>query len=95
MTAEEMIRKVPNILDLGPFRSFLEEGMEKGMQKGLAKGETEGIRRTILALGRKKFGEPTSEQISALSSLTDHAQLETLVEKLLDAATWEELLHSR
>jgi len=106
MTAEEMIRKVPNILDLGPFRTFLEEGLAKGRAEGRAEaqaearaegraeGRAECIREMILDLGRKKFGEPTVEQTSVLSATTDFDRLKSLSEKLLDATTWEELLKS-
>ena len=90
MTAEEMIRKVPNILDLGPFRTFLEEGLAKGQ----ALGRAEGIREMILVQGRKKLGEPTAEQESALIALLDVVQLEMLAEKLLDATTWEVFLRT-
>lgn len=102
MTAEELIRKFPNILELGPFRTFLEEGWAKGyaesyaegFAKGYAEGFAEGVRETILVYGRKKFGEPTAEQESALIALIEVVQLEMLAEKLLDATTWEEFLRT-
>ena len=90
MTAEELIRKVPNILKLGPFRTLLEEAYAKGYAEGYA----EGIRRTILVQGRKKFVQPTAEQTSVLSATTDLDWLESLSVNLLDVTTWEELLRS-
>jgi len=90
MTAEELIRKVPKFLRLGPFRTLLEEAYAKGYAEGYA----EGIRRTILVQGRKKFGEPTAEQTSVLSATADLDWLKSLSLDLLDVTTWEELLRS-
>ncbi|MDB5312667.1 MAG: hypothetical protein JWO38_6869 [Gemmataceae bacterium] len=92
MTAEELIRKVPDVRDFGPFRTFLEEGRAEGRALGQAEGRAEGVRQSILALGRKKFGVPTPEQEAVVNALADLAQLESLREKLLDVTTWDELL---
>jgi hypothetical protein len=54
--------------------------------------KAEGAKRTIARQGRKKFGEPTTEQEAALNAITDPARLEALAEKVLDATTWDEFL---
>ena len=51
-----------------------------------------GEKRTLLRLGRKKFGEPDSATLSRIESLTDADRLHALTERLLDVTSWEELL---
>jgi hypothetical protein len=47
----------------------------------------------IYRMGGQKFGKaPTRKQQKALESITDLAALETVAERLLDAASWGELL---
>ena len=54
----------------------------------------EGMRRSILLQGRKEFGSPAPEQEEVLKAIVDETQLESLREKLLDVATWDELLQT-
>jgi hypothetical protein len=88
VTAQEIIRKYPEIREYAAFKTFLEEGRAEGR----AEGKVEGLRGSVLRLGRKKFGPPTPEQEAAVNAITDLARLEALSEKLLDVSTWDELL---
>jgi predicted transposase YdaD len=58
----------------------------------LEKGRIRGHRLSLLRQGQKKFGPPTTEIKAALEAITDSTRLEDLAERLLDVATWEELL---
>jgi hypothetical protein len=62
-------------------QTVFEKGMEKALQDA------------ILRLGRKKFGVPastaTTQQIRAIN---DPAKLEQLMEQILDAVSWDDLL---
>jgi hypothetical protein len=49
-------------------------------------------RRILLRQGRKRFGPPSPEMIAALEAIEDPDELEDLSERLLDVASWEELL---
>ena len=58
----------------------------------MRRGETRMLRETILELGRRKFSEPSAEQVQVLEQLTDRERLRELTYRILDATTWEELL---
>ena len=100
MTTEELLRTIPDVEEYPGFKMFLDQGRREGRAQGeatgRATGEAEGraaeARETILRLGRKKFGPPTTEQEAAVNATADLAQLEAILEKLLDVATWDELL---
>jgi hypothetical protein len=57
-------------------------------------GRAEGIQRTILHLGRRTLGEPDEAVRLALKQITDLDHLDRLSGRLLDAATWDELLQT-
>jgi predicted transposase YdaD len=72
------------------------EGEVTGEARGRAEGEAEGAveeaRHALLRLGRKKLGEPDERVLSLLANLGDLERLNLLLEGLLDAARWDELL---
>ena len=78
-----------------PYVKGLEEGEQKGLEKGLQKGRQEGRQEGELAVVRrlleKRFGRiPTwAEERLAGSTST---QLEALTDRVLDAASLEDLL---
>jgi hypothetical protein len=81
VTSNELIKQFPEIREMEPFKQFTD------------KGRAEGLRDSLLRLGRKRFGSPPSaEQEAALTAITDLPQLGALTEKLLDVNTWDELL---
>ncbi len=51
-----------------------------------------GIRRTIFALGKRKFGPPDERTTQELEAIKDLNRLEHLSERLLDVSNWQELL---
>lgn len=58
----------------------------------LEEGAIAELRKVLLRMGRKRFGEPTPEIAERLTSIDNIVKLERLSERLLDVSTWEELL---
>lgn len=79
-TTEEILRSIPDIEEYPAFMIFLD------------RGRVREARDILLRVGRKKFGPPTAEQEAAMNAITDRGRLEALTEKLLDVATWDDLL---
>ena len=61
---------------------------------GRAEGEVEEARKTLLRLGRKRLG-PLDESLQGrIAAIGDLDRLEHLIDRLLDVASWDELLAS-
>jgi hypothetical protein len=67
--------------------------IEKGVAIGEAKGEAKGERRTLLLVGKKRFGPPPPEVVAALEAINDPERLDQLSLRLLDVTSWQELLN--
>jgi predicted transposase YdaD len=69
-------------------------GMEQSVtyQAIVRRGREEEGRRLLLLQGTAKFGPPDAAVQAALESISDLAQLEKLAVRLVNAATWQELL---
>jgi hypothetical protein len=80
VTASDLIKRFPEIPEMEPFKQFVD------------KGQVQGLRTSVLILGREKFGAPKPEQEAALGAIADPAKLEDLCKKLLHVGTWDELL---
>ena len=80
-------------LDLKDHPYFL-EGREEGREKGREEGREEGLRSSLLRLGRQRFGEPGATTLAAVEAITDKEQLERLLDRVLVANDWQELLGS-
>jgi hypothetical protein len=64
------------------YQAILDEGCAKGLQ------------RALLHQGRKKFGDLDEATRRALLDITDLERLDRLSERLLDVATWQDLLQT-
>lgn len=60
----------------------------------LEQGELKAVRKFLLRLGRKRFGEDDENVRTALEGITDLERLERLLERLLEVSTWQELLQT-
>ena len=58
----------------------------------LAEGELKEARNILLSLGRKKLGQPDEQVLARVAGLGDLEHLNLLIDRLLDASSWEELL---
>ena len=74
------------------FREIPEMEESTAYQLILRRGETRGIRETILAMGRRKFGEPSDEQAQSLEGIANRERLQQLTDRIFDASSWQELL---
>ena len=71
--------------------SWMQTGIEQGIEQGIERGEQREARSVIRRLGTRRFGPPTSEIETALED-ANQERLEVLVDRLLEAESWEELL---
>jgi hypothetical protein len=58
----------------------------------IEEGGIEALQRTLLRLGRKKFGQPDEAITAAIKSINDLGRLERMAERLLDVSSWPDLL---
>lgn len=62
-------------------------------KQGWGEGRRLALCEAILSLGRKRFGRSaTPKQKEDLDAITDYARLQRIVNSLLDAASWGDLL---
>lgn len=62
------------------------------LAEGEAQGRADEARRILLRLGRKRFGPPDARDRAALQRVRDLERLERLTDRVLDVASWGELL---
>jgi len=62
------------------------------LEEGKIEGKMEASREHVLRLGRRKFGPPPPAVQSALEVVSDVERLDRLVDRILDASNWEDLL---
>ncbi len=91
MTARGLMAN-PELREIEVFRLLAEDFKAEGLAEGMTVGRAEGLRLSVAHLGRKKFGPPSPEQEATLNAITDPARLEALVDRVLDATSWDELL---
>ncbi len=57
-------------------------------------GRSDEARRILLRIGSQRFGAPAEAQAAALQAITDLERLERMVDRVLDAADWQDLLNT-
>jgi hypothetical protein len=62
------------------------------LAKGLAEGAVVEAREVLLRLGRKKLGQPGEQVESTIAGIADLERRNLLLERILDASSWDELL---
>jgi hypothetical protein len=78
--ARQVFRGVRAMRDSDTYLAIIDEGRE------------EQVKKDILRLARKRFG-PADEAVTArLNGITDLERLERLLDRLLDATSWQDLL---
>jgi predicted transposase YdaD len=78
------------------------EGEAKGRTEGEAKGRAEGeasgrvaeAREILLRQGRKRLGLPDEAVLDRIAAMSERDRLDLLLDRLLDVASWDELLAS-
>jgi predicted transposase YdaD len=77
----------------GGVRTMRESSTYQGiLEEGRIEGEAKGLRKVILRLGRKQLGVPDAAAEATLGAVTDVSRLERMSDRLLDAASWQDLL---
>jgi predicted transposase YdaD len=67
----------------------------KGRQQGIEIGRVQEARANLLRLGRRRFKAAAPPRVRRqLSKIEDRARLEELLDRLLDAGGWEELIET-
>lgn len=63
-----------------------------GFTEGEYKGKLEGAIMILLTVGQRRFGAADPRTIEAIRSSADLTQIMPLIERLLQASSWEERL---
>ena len=84
----DMILSIHGMKESWVYQDILAEGKAEGK----AEGAVEEARNALLRLGRKKLGEPDERVLSLLAALGDLDRLNLLLDALLEAACWDDLL---
>src|SRR5207247_1720838 len=87
-TAAKLIPKGKAMKESTTYQATLEVGRQEGQQKGR---HQEAIR-LLLRLGQKTLGVPGARVRAQLDTLDDLDVLESLVERVNEVASWDELL---
>lgn len=82
--ARQLLQGVMGMKESVTYQAIIEEGRAKGVAQGMSK--------TLLRQGRKRFGPPSEATVAAIEAITDLNRLEALSERLLDVSSWDELL---
>lgn len=86
-----VIRRVREMRESVTYQEILEEGREEGREEGQVQGE----RRLLLLFGSSKFGPPSDAVRQDIESIADLATIDRLAQRLLTAASWDELMEGR
>jgi hypothetical protein len=64
------------------------------LDEGRAEGQVQGVRKILFRQGHKRFGPAGADIEQAIQAITDLEHLERLADRLLDVASWQELLNT-
>lgn len=85
--AAALFKGVRSMRESDTYQAILEEGE--------VKGEVKNARATLLRLGARRWGPPEQTARQRLEAIRDLAQLQELIDRVLDAPGWQELLAGR
>jgi hypothetical protein len=60
----------------------------------LDEGEERGDRKTIRRLASRRLGEPDEQTMTRLEGITDLARLERIIDRTMEASSWQDLLET-
>jgi predicted transposase YdaD len=86
--ADQLMPGIRNMRDSSTYMAIVEEGLVRGR----VEGRVEEARELLLTLGEQRFGAPDQRIRATLDAIGDHDRLHALVTRLLDVASWDELL---
>ncbi len=85
-TVQQLFQGVISMRESSTYQAILKEGRDEG--------HVEGIKHTLMVLGEKRFGKPTTKTRRAFQAIVDATRLDYLTDRVLDVNTWDELLAS-
>ncbi|MGL6074749.1 MAG: hypothetical protein ACRC8S_11360 [Fimbriiglobus sp.] len=94
MTLEES-STYQDVLEQGRNLGYLagrNEGRDEGRNEGVAMGEIQKLRVSILRLGTKRLGAIPEDLAAKIQAESDTPRLDAMLERVLDAKTWAEIL---
>jgi predicted transposase YdaD len=74
------------------YQDLFAKGRAEGEAAGEAKGKAEEARKILLRRGRKRLGEPDARVQAEIEAIAEVERLEALLDRVLDASSWDELL---
>ena len=75
----------------GTRRRAREGTRRRAAKKGRAEGLAEAIK-MLIKIGTKRFGPPDPAVLERIEAITDLERIEALSDRLLEVASWDELL---
>ena len=88
-----LFRGVVNMTESSVYQSVLEQGREIGREQGREEGEEVGIRNSIVRIGERRLGKPDTAVRQALESVHDIERLNSMLDRVLTAKDWSDLLN--
>jgi predicted transposase YdaD len=87
-----MILGIRGIEESSVYQDIFAKGEARGEAKGRAEGRVDQAREALLLVGSKKLGEPDENVRMRIESIEDDVRLNSLLRRIFDVATWDELL---
>lgn len=84
-----------NMKDSTTYQAILAEGEAKGQAKGESAGRIREAKALLLRLGTRRFRTPSVTIADEVQRIDDLPRLEALIERTMDASSWDELLSLR
>jgi len=87
-----MVLGIHGIEESSVYQDIFAKGRAEGEARGRAEGEVEEARKTLIRLGRKRLGALDESLEGRIAVIDDLDRLERLTDRLLEVASWDELL---
>ena len=86
-----MILGIRGIEESSVYQDIFAKGEARGEARGEAKGRAAEARDAVLRLGRKRLGQPNEIVPKKIAAIDDVDQLNSLLDRILDVSSWDEL----
>jgi len=86
------VLKIHGIEESSTYQAIFREGKAEGKAEGELLGKAEEAREILLRLGGKKFGKPKPRILGQVAAEQDLNRLGELLDRMLDAKSWDDLL---
>ena len=94
MESKQILEWTAEARDIGK-KEGIDIGKKEGIDIGKKEGELQARRQLLLRLGQHKFNRLTTATQKRIEALDDLARLDRLIDALLTASTWKELLATK